>query len=379
MADANDTPFLERAGLAFFQRRSAVRPPLDAADDVHTLNPDELRALRRIHAGTVLRAAIAGALSGLVAALAELLAEPLSPGPAASLVDHVPYYAVVFGIAGVASVLEVGFLYWDSLRSVHELARAAGLRLFDGEASDSREVAAALARAALELPSPPRAEFAVNPLRESSRAVLLGAALLYKLKVGLTSFLLKAIVRRIAGRAAVRAWLVFVAVPVTAMWNAIVAHVVMREARIRAMGPSAASAFARTILEGAQLSPEGRLAALRAVGSNIVRSQTMHPNLVAFMRAVHRHVGDADGALDDTALFLASLRSLAPAEQDVVLRLLCAGAVLDARVSRRERRLVTAAFEACNRQPRLDALARLHRAFTSGKPEMVELARATVP
>lgn len=86
--------------------------------------------------------------------------------------------------------------------------------------------ATALARAALELPNRPDPRIPVNPYREASKAMLVAAAILYKLKIGLTNFLLKALIRRLGGRTLLRSWAPFVAVPVTALWNAWVARVV---------------------------------------------------------------------------------------------------------------------------------------------------------
>jgi hypothetical protein len=373
-------PLLERFGLAYFKRRAATLPPVEAMDEVHVLNPDELRELTSIQRWTVARAALVGALSGLASSLAEVLAAPLEPPEdSATMAELGAYYGIVFGVTGVATVLEIGFLYWDALRSVHDLSRAAGLTLFEGGEDDQQaEVAAALARAALELPSPPKGIFNIDPLKESNRFVLVLAALVYKLKIGVTNFVLKALVRRALGRAAVRAWLVFMAVPVTAAWNGIVAFIIMREARIRAMGPSAAKAFAEAILGGERLSDEGRVAVLRAVGANIVRTQELHPNLVAFLLEVHRHVGEpGKEPLDETPRFLEQLARLPSTEQDIALRILSVGAVLDGRVNRRERKLVVSALTACGRDPSSAPLDRLRRAFASGEPIKSEVVNAT--
>ena len=148
---ATQRPLLERFGLAYFKRRAAALPKVEAMDEIHVLNPDELRALRRIERGVIVRAALAGALSALVSSVTEVLCLPmLGPDPDnAPWAALLPFYGIVFGVTIVATVFEIGFLYWDSLRSVHELARAAGLDLFEGgPEEDKHEVAAALARAA---------------------------------------------------------------------------------------------------------------------------------------------------------------------------------------------------------------------------------------
>ena len=362
-------PLLERVGVAYFRRLSAGLPAVEAVDEVHVLNADELRDLRRIQRGVIARAAIVGALSGLASALAELYAVARIGGDpdAYALGQLVELWVIVGCVTGVATLFEIAFLYWDALRSVHRLAHAAGLSLFEG--TGEAAVAHALARAALELPNPPGRVFDVDPHREVSQARLVLITLAYKLKIGVTSFLLKALLRRVLGRATVRVWLVFVAVPVTAAWNAIVAWLVIRQARLRAMGPSAAAELAGRLLRDAQLSKQGKLAVLRAVAAAIVRTHDPHPNLIAFLAEVRGYAGEAKGEdVDDTRAFLEALPALPEREQDLVLRVLCVGAILDGKLARDERRLIEEAYRAAGREPRTAAVDRLRRAFTRGRP-----------
>ena len=90
-------------------------------------------------------------------------------GIAYSAADGVRFWSVVIVVTIVASIFEIGFLYWDALRSVHAMASAAGLKLAESDLTgERRDVALALARAALELPNPPHRTFGVDPRRESS-------------------------------------------------------------------------------------------------------------------------------------------------------------------------------------------------------------------
>ena len=374
-------PFLERVGVRYLERAARAAPPVAASDAIHVLNADERRALRRIERGAVLRAAAAGGLSAFSSALADALAQPLL-GADPDVATHeqlLAFWAVVGGVTVVAAICEIGFLYWDALRTVHRLAHAAGLELVGGlEHDDARAVATALARAALELPNPPRRLFGVDPRRESSRLTIVLAALLYKAKVGLTNFLLKALIRRMLSRAAVRVYLAFVAVPVTALWNGLVSWRVVREARIRVMGPSAAREMIDGIFAGAApLSDAGRLGVLRAVASSIVRTEDLHPNLVALLREVRARVGEHEGAVvDDTRLFLGELGALEPDEQRLVLRVLSVAAIIDGRLTRKERALVRDALTACGRMPDDAPVRALARAFVSGDDIGVERIRA---
>ena len=96
------------------------------------------------------------------------------------------------------------------------------------------QVARSLVRAALELPNPREPICGVDPYARTPRWKLTLLAIGYKLKVGVTSFLLKVFLRRLLGRAALRVLIPLAAIPVYATWNTLVTRWVLRQARIRA-------------------------------------------------------------------------------------------------------------------------------------------------
>jgi len=374
-------PLLERLGVRYFRRMSAALPRVAAADAISVLNADERRALAGIVRGAVLRACLAGALSAVVCAAAEVIADRIYGPDHPGFDQTVRYWAIVGGATVLSAVIEILFLYWDSLRAVHRMARAAGLDPFATEGSDDEKaVAAALARAALELPNPTESAFGVNPRREASRLKLALASLLYKVKVSVTNFAIKILVRRLAGRALVRTWLPFVAVPGTAAWNGIVCYIVLREARIRVMGPSAARELVGAIFDqGISLSPEGRIALVRAVASSIVRTEDLHPNLHAVLVEVMRRVDDPlPEGIDDSKAFLDALGRLRPEEQKMALQVLTAAAVIDGRFTSAEELLLVEAQSACGRPGDARAAERLRRAFIRGDGSLDSLIRELV-
>jgi hypothetical protein len=376
-------PLLERLAMAVLRRTRAHAAVAGEDDPIHVLNEDERRELRRIEKRAVARAGAAGALSGLLSAGAAMWAtfRFLGPGGVAlSTEDSVKYWVVVVLATVVASIFEIGFLYWDALRSVHAMATAAGLRFSaEGQSIEQREVALALARAALELPNPQGRVFGVNPHRESIRWVVALASVLYKAKIALTTFLIKAVLRSFLGQFMGRAFLELVTVPVTAAWNAVVCFLVAREARLRTMGPSAAVELVGHALAGGTPSAEGRRAAFRSVASAVVRTGDLHPNLHALLRVLVDRLGPVDfDDVDDPTRFLDELRSFSVAEQRLALRLLVIAAVIDGRLTRAERGLVAEAFRACNRPLALERVERLRSAFYGGAGLDFELVQKLV-
>lgn len=374
MATAPD-PILVRWGVRYFRELSKKLGPIDAGDGVHFLNPDERAALRKIERGAIGRAAIAGAISTIVAAVTEVLAHPLL-GPDdrhATVEQQIRFWSIVGGATVLASIIEILYLYWDGLRAVHALSHAAGLDLFPNE-DDDAALAGAMARAALELPNPTGRHHGVDPWREASRFRLVTASIVYKLKISVTNFAVKALVRRMLGRAVVKAWLPFVAVPITAAWNAFICWLIMREARIRAMGPSAAFEMIGvaygSIREG-ELDDATRRVAIRAVASSIVRTEDMHPNLAAVLREVLARApkNDTDAEdLDSTSIFLDRVTKLTKDQQRFVMRVLAIASVIDGRLTRAEKALLVDAHRACKMASDLAAVESLRVAFLAGDP-----------
>lgn len=371
MSGEKAVPFLERVGVRYMQGRAedALAPSDDA---VHVLNERERAGLRDIERGAVVRAAVCGALAAGVCTLPPILLHDLR------LAAPARYWAVYVAVNVVSALLEVAFLFWDGLRAVRALARTAGLELASQEMTQGRSVASALARAALEMPNPPDAVAGINPWREASRLTLTVAPLLYKLKITLTNLAVKFVVRRALGRAATRAVLELVAVPVNALWDALVCWFIIHEARLRVMGPSAARELTASLFPGdAPVPPAVAAASLRAVASAVVRTQDLHPNLVSLLECLRARLGaDEVIELDDPARFLAELRGLDRDAQARVLRVLAVASVIDGRLARAERRLLREALLACGRSDDLGAVERLQRAFTSGEVVPPEVLRA---
>jgi len=368
---------LERLALRYLEKRERRRPTEPHDDDVHVLNPEERRALRAIERNVVIRAALIGACTAGLAAFVEIEAMALlgEDPDVAPWQAQLEFWLVVGPMIGVMAVLEIGLLYWDSLRSVHDLARAAGLEIFEGP----RGLAVAMARAALEMPNPRTGAEGIDAHREASKIWLVTIGLLYKAKVGITAFLVKALVRRAAGRSLVRAWLVWVGVPITALWDALVAWKVIREARLRAMGPSAAREVADALFpdDGTRekLTPEARDAALMAVGGCIVRTQDRHPNLLALLDALEHEIGEVrdEVVLDDSERFVAQVEKLEDEERERVLEVFAVSAVIDGRLTRGERELFERIQQLAGRRG-TEGLAALRKRFLRGE----EITRAQV-
>jgi len=371
----------ERLALHLLRRQRSIAAVAPPDDPIHLLTPEEQSALQRIERQAVWRAAAAGALSALASAVASIVAHISHPVDGLNVSWHnlVTYWGWVGTVTLVASIIEIGFLYWDALRSVHNMACAAGLALDAAhERGGTTDVLSALARAALELPNPPKPLAGIDPHREASPLLIIFASLLYKAKIALSTLLLKALIRGALGRATARAVLDLIGVPVTAVWNAVVCHYVLREARLRILGPSAVVELLSNVLESRHITRMAWQVAERAVASAVVRTRDFHPNHVALIGALSRHAPLSEiEQPDNTERFILELAKLGPTDQEFVLRVLVIAAILDGRLTRAERRLLAQAFSTCQRRLDLGRIRDVLRAFRAGRPLDTAIRSAT--
>lgn len=350
--------WLERMGLFALGRGARMWPA--PTSPVSELDAEERKELRRISQHAVVRAGIAGALSAGVTAIVTLQVIELEH------TDAVRYWQWVGGASALTAALEVAYLYWDTLRAVRHMAKSSGVVLYAGETLD-HGVALSLARAALELPNPGHNPLGVDPHREANRWQLVAASVLYKTKIALSTFLLKALLRRVLGRLAARAALEFIAVPVTALWNMVVCYRVLREARIRAMGPSLAKDLAHWVRGDGELanSPEFARLVAWALGTSIVKNQFVHPNWVALIDHLLLP-GSMEHDFGDCPRFLATFKAAPSPYRRAALRALIAAALLDGRFSRLERQWIEVVFVMAGLEPPLEEVERACRAFVAG-------------
>ena len=335
---------VERFAVGYFKRKAGAGARPRQGDAVHVLNPEERRTLRRIERNAVLRAAGAGAFAATLGATVSVLARPLlgDEPDDVSWVEYTRYLAVTLLTALPVAIVELSFIYWNAIISVHRLAEAAGVVLFqpdDDSDDDSDEVfAAMLARAALEIPNPPRPMFGINPRREASRWRLLLATIVYKAKVSVSNFLLRKLLVRAFGRAGLRSWIPFIAVPITATWDAFVCRRALHEARLRAIGPSAARELVECLLGQVEAPSEAlREALFRAVATAVVRSADFHPNLVELLTALQQRFGECEvEEIDDSGRALALIGRLTPGERRLAVQMLVVACVFDGRIGKKE-------------------------------------------
>lgn len=360
---------MERIGVRYLDRW-ARQGPNRTDDEIHIFDDDERKAIDRVVRWAVIRSAAAGALSALVAAAGiwfgdlYFAPDPISPTTG----QRVLYWSFVLAIAGGAAVIEIGYLYFDALRSVLWMAQAAGLPLVDEQKrSVDMKMAGGLARAALELPNRAEPKHGVDPLREASKWRIIGYSLAYKGKIAVTNFMLKALVRRAMGRAGVRGAIELIAVPVTAIWNAVVTWLIMREARLRIVGPFAGAELVEELWQKASPTSPQREGAVRAVAAAIVRSADLHPNLVSLLDQVMLRADGEPDAVGDTDRFMTEFREASEEERRWLMGIATLAAISDGRLTTAERALLLEMRQICGLPSSLREVESLTKRLRNGR------------
>ncbi|MBD3895109.1 hypothetical protein IEI94_04500 [Halomonas sp. ML-15] len=329
----------------------------------------ERQALIRACRRRVLYAALAGILSGAVIGGMEwYMRQEMAGGMQdMTLREQLPYWAGFFAVAGVISAIEILFLYWNALRGVLRISHIAQAPLQHG--SHALLIKRGLARAALELPSPRDPVFGIDPYAQMQRWKLTARAVLYRMKVGVTSFVLRILMRRLFGRMALRGLLPLVTGPLYAVWNALISYWIMRQARENALGPFAIDSLVADLEQQIDsLGDDARQLILHGVGEMLMRHQDAHANHVYLLsRLLDAFAWQAPRLDVDWPRDSQGVARLNANERRWLLATLSLAAVLVGPLRGRRREFLEELYRTCDQPFDRPALNRLRRAIMDGE------------
>jgi hypothetical protein len=353
---------IERVAVRFLRRRNGVDEPR-----VHRWPADELRHIRWLEISAVILAAVSGITSGALIGGLELWLSFTITGTDESWLRWIEYWAIFLGLSIVISALEIVFLYWVVLWRVARITSIAGLRLSEPEVE--QVIAIGLSRAALDLPDPQEPIYGIDPFQRVPRWKLWAYAVLYRLKIGATSFFVRVMLRRVLARAALRTLIPLVATVVYAVWNAIIIGWVMRAARIRAAGPIAIEELAQRLSGRLQDADQtSRRLLLEAVAEVIIRSANDHPNFVILLGRLFDDLDIRPGTLDlDWPGCRESIRQLESHEQAVLLDVLQVTVMLDGQPTRRQEKFLHEVHDLCGQRYESARMREQYMEFFNGQ------------
>lgn len=367
---------IERMGLGFLRSRSNKHRDAMCAWPARVLE-----RIKRIERTTLVHAGLCGAVAGALIGASELAlhAHFGEDRGGEDLLDQWPFWAAYLGIALVVSAAEIAYLYWRVLLAVARVGELTGLQL--GPEDAEKMMALGLSRAALDIPNPRAPIHGVDPYARVPRWRLVLQAIMYRVKVSATSVVLRIILRRLLGRAAVRTVLPFAAIAVYAVWNMIVTKWILAKVRHRAAGPVALRDLDEMIKAPVEaMDGQARQLVAEAVAESITRSQDAHPNYVLFLdQLLDRLDLDPDAIEQDWSAWSGRVADLDEAAGEVLLRTVTTVTVLDGRSRRSQREFLSQIAAARARRFDEQALRRLRRAFDDGHGLDAKLLSAVTP
>ncbi|HXB43397.1 MAG TPA: hypothetical protein VNV85_05040 [Puia sp.] len=252
------------------------------------------------------------------------------------------HYMWTGGVTIISVAIEFYILFLVALKAVHKVSELINIHSHkkDFLVAGPFNITSILARTALELPDPEMEILGIDPFEQISKRNLFILGLLYKLKIILTNFVSKFLLRTGFGNAIAGISINYIALPVECFWNGLVIHRVVEEARLRLFGFALSNHIADHLLHDHlldQLSSAAKIGCLRAVGNAVVMAKNYHPNMIILLlRFQHLLHIDKDNRYDNWDLFLASLHQVTEKERNFLLDLFTIAVAFDGKISKLE-------------------------------------------
>lgn len=354
---------LERKARAYL--RSANGDDASRRSGLKAGGRDAFRRIRRI---TVIWAIVSGTVSGAIIGGTEMFLrlQVLDNPDSFEWREHLPVWAGFYAFVGLVTVVEIAFLYWMALRGVVKIGTTLDVS-FAGD-SDSDLLTSGLARSALEISNPKGKIYGIDPYAFMPRWRLLALTILYKVKVGTTSFFIRVISRRVFARAVLRGYIPLLAIPLYAIWNAIIISRVMNEAWIRTLGPFMVGQIQER-LSTATLHEQGREIILEGVAEMVRRGSDAHPNYVLLLSRLMSQWGITEERLQlDWTGQRKALTELSAAEKSTLLAVLTMTGALTGKLRKQQHAFLRDVHRDCNAEYRPDRVETVRRELIKGRP-----------
>ena len=352
---------LERKFAAYLAQRGA------GSDTADHPSRESVQKIGRVTKWVIILSALAGIVSGGLIGGAEIwMRYGLFDGmDDLGWREALPYWLAFYAFAGLVSAVEIALLYGLALSGIARVTQHSGLQLARGDARGL--FSHSLARAALEFPSPQVRIYGIDPYAYVANWKLTALNIAYKLKVGVSSFLLRVFLRRVAARVAIRGMIPLFAGPLYAVWNAYIVWRIMTEARVRTLGPFVVDNLIDAHFRDTDdVDDTERDVILHAAGEMLTRGRDAHPNQIYLMTRLREALDqDGDIALDWPAM-RGHLKALDAAGQTRVLDLLTVSCVIGVRIRREQMELLRSACGECGATLHEDRVKDLHKAVIRG-------------
>ncbi len=259
------------------------------------------------------------------------------------------YYLILGAITIILLIIEISILYWLGMRSSYTLTELIG---YDETNKDNLppeyDIKKIMVRSALELDDLTIQYLGLDLEKHVSKKWVLFSSLLYKAKIVLTSAIARILLAKLFARETLRFGFVWVSVPVTAFWDAIVMYRVIKDTQLRLFGYHLSKYIIDEILTDKVLdkySPHTVEGTIRAVSTMIVLAKNYHPNNIILLIRLSNHLNINEAKdYDDLDKFLEYLKNSSKEERHLLRTLSGISAVFDGKLNKKEKKALILIF-----------------------------------
>lgn len=284
----------------------------------------------------IFRAVLYSFLAGFITTVFIVYTESLFP-------ENVKLYSKEFytkwTVVGISllfwSLVEFYILYKIGLESAYRIVAYSGLYR-DEEKNSITDIPTLLARVSLEIPDPETKILGVDPLKIVNKKVLLIRSIVYKLKVILSNFLIKLIIRKLLARNSFRIYVDFIAAPITGFWDGIVTYWILKELRIRILSRYLAENIISQLDNNIdKMSKNTLIYCFQSIGNSIVHAQRFHPALEHLLVYFYNklNINIEEHVMDEWSIFKDCIENAPIEETHVPLQLLKIAFAFDGKLS----------------------------------------------
>jgi hypothetical protein len=259
------------------------------------------------------------------------------------------YYLILGGSTIMLLMVEVAILYWLGMRSSYTLTELIG---YDSDNRDGLppeyNIKNIMIRSALEIDDLTIQYLGLDLEKHVSKKWVILSSMLYKAKIVLTSAVARILLDKIFARETLRVSFIWVSIPVTAFWDAIVMYRVIKDTRLRLFGYHLSKYIIDELLSDKILNrytPHTVEGAIRAVSTMIVLAKNYHPNNILLLIRLSNHFNIDDARdYDDLDKFLEYLDNSTEEERHLLRTLSGISAVFDGKLNGKEREALIKIF-----------------------------------
>ena len=332
--------FIERVSLKYFIHLSSKFKTEDSLK-LEGIPSDKILQIvtKNITFSTVFVAFIVGGLTTVPAVLFEMYYK--------EIFAPTQYYILLSALVLVFVMIEMAILYWLGMRAIYTLASLTG---HEEESSlpNEYDVKKMMIRSILDIEEPVFRYLGIDPQKYVSKKWIFVRMALYKVKKLLTRIVLKFFIKKVATRYSFRVGLVWLSIPISAIWDALSIHRTIKDAKIKLFGSQLSKYIAENILSDKILEPYSstvKEGCIRAISNMMVLSHNNHPNNIILLLRVNKDMTITEEKdYDNLDIFLTYLKEASSKERHLLRSLAGISAIFDSKLNRKKKEALKKIF-----------------------------------